>query len=101
MWSTTRSSHRILPSSTSIASAAAVNAFVFDAIRNSDCGVTGSALAELADAVAFRQHDAPVLHHGDGDPGDLERLPRVLDDAVEIVLRGRDGGGSDQHATAS
>ena len=80
----TGASHSILPSSTSRPSAVAVNTFVFDAMPNSVFASTRRRLAQLADAVALRDHHAVVLHDGERDAGHLERLHRAGDPGVEV-----------------
>ena len=51
--------------------------------------MTLAALAQLADAIPFCEHDTAVLDDGDGDAGDVERLARALDHWIDVVLRGR------------
>ena len=83
-------------------SAVAVNALVLDAMPNSVWASTGVGIAQLADAVALRQHDLAVLHDRDRDAGDLERANRAGDPLVDVgrrrrgrLQRGREQEGKD------
>ena len=60
-----------------------MNSFVFDAMPNRVSASTGVGLAHPAHAVALGQHHLPVLHDGDREPGDGERLHDLLDVGVE------------------
>ena len=72
--SITASSHRSLPSSTSMASAAAVKALVLEAMRKSECGVTGAGSPSFRTPYPLARTTLPSLTMATAIPGTSNSL---------------------------
>ena len=69
-----------------MASAALVNALVLDAMRNSDCAVTGAVSPSLRTPYPLASTTLAVLDDGHRDAGDIEFLAGALHYLIDILL---------------